>query len=1011
MPQERYFANSGALLARLVSAAQRLERVTFLFGSAITAPGPTPNEKGVPDANAFIQEVVGIFKGTDELAGLEEILKRAAPTSRYQEAMQYVIHCRGQDVLNELVKDAVLKARKTSERQKLDPRTVEMDSDGWYLRPAVKAVGYLVKENPQIFTAPILTSNFDPLLEVSVRKAGGQAETIILSADGQFTNVLSVQTQVVHFHGFWRGGDTLHTPSQLTRNRPQLKGCLRSVLGETTLVVIGYGGWSDVFTRTLVEVISEQTEQLNVLWTFYSDNDEDINGRNTELLQQCESLAGQRVVFYKGVNCHVFLPLLRDRLLALHQPQSEPATSADNLEMVPEAIRETAEGGDRPPMADAWVGREVELRQLLSSRAKVVAVTGLGGIGKSTLASKYLQLKQGAAEIAYFCWADCREQGNTLHTQLVRMIERISNGSIKSSQLAEFNTEAVIESLFAVLDKTRAILVFDNIDQYVDVEQSTAVGTMDVLIRTALSYSHSAQFVFTGRPELVYSHPEFVQVELTGLSIEETHRLFEVRGVHLDVSRGTDQIAEAHNLTNGHALTLNLIASQVARNGASLEDLLNKLRKGTEGGFGDSIFREIWGALNAKQQTVLRYLAEIVHPESEQRIGNYLGEALNYNQFSKAIRALKALNLVVVKPSGERAADTVELHPLVRDFVRRHFPMAERAHYIASIIDICDQMIRRFRSSIFSVPFSVLENWTAKIELCLECGRYSEALEALAEVDISLRRNGYSEEFVRLAIEVLDKCKPSGDEKELSHLDHIYQNVVESLTELGRFREADEYISRFEETIIGKTARYVLFCNVCGYSFWFRKDYKNAKEWAGRGVELKTGANLDTKHDSSHTLALAQRDSGEVDPALLRFLQGEKLETILDPKEYEPKRGGHYYGNIGRCLQFQNKLDEALICYRKSARILETGAVLEHAMNNGWAAQWIGEILERTQKLPAAYVAYRHAASKWKHLSPARSREAREAAGRIRENLPSKVVPPTNDWECEKAYIEWLKKG
>jgi hypothetical protein len=46
-----------------------------------------------------------------------------------------------------------------------------------------------------------------------------------------------------------------------------------------------------VFTRTLVEVISEQTEQLNVLWTFYSDNEEDIVIRHCALLDQLEPLA------------------------------------------------------------------------------------------------------------------------------------------------------------------------------------------------------------------------------------------------------------------------------------------------------------------------------------------------------------------------------------------------------------------------------------------------------------------------------------------------------------------------------------------------------------------------------------------------------------------------------------------------------------------------------------------------------------------------------------------------
>ena len=71
--------------------------------------------------------------------------------------------------------------------------------------------------------------------------------------------------QVVHFHGFWSEENTLHTPETLTRDRPLLAGNLQKLLQETVLVVIGYGGWNDVFTKTLLKVVSEQAQGINVL--------------------------------------------------------------------------------------------------------------------------------------------------------------------------------------------------------------------------------------------------------------------------------------------------------------------------------------------------------------------------------------------------------------------------------------------------------------------------------------------------------------------------------------------------------------------------------------------------------------------------------------------------------------------------------------------------------------------------------------------------------------------------
>ncbi len=389
MAGSHVFADSGKLLARVAHAVQRGEPVTFLFGSALTAPGSRLEELGVPNAYTLIENVVESFRGTEEIDSLESALKLSDQSSRYQEAMKFVIDCRGQDALNKLIQNAVLKARTQPAKHDQSLEQIELDTQGWYLRAAVEAVGRLVVEHPKTFYAPILTSNFDPLLEVSLRKAGANAASIFLPADGQFNNVIVPGTpRVVHFHGYWRGGDTLHTPNQLTRNRPQLKGSLRSLLRETTLVVMGYGGWSDVFTRTLIDVISEQTEQLNVLWTFYSDSDEDIINRNQKILTQFEALAGQRVVFYKGVDCHVFLPTLREKL---RFGDTKPKTTIPIIEskatFVP-TIFDLSTGGDHPPQAALWVGARRRTSHLALNTIQGDRNYWLGGQWKIFISSK-----------------------------------------------------------------------------------------------------------------------------------------------------------------------------------------------------------------------------------------------------------------------------------------------------------------------------------------------------------------------------------------------------------------------------------------------------------------------------------------------------------------------------------------------------------------------------------------------------------------------------------------------
>jgi len=1009
------FPDAGKLLTRLAHAVESKQKITFLFGSALTAQGSKPEERGVPNVSSLIQDVLARFAGTDQIENLERALKESELTQQYQTAMQFMIDCRGQGELNGLIASAVLKARQVPPGSNIDYEAIERNTDGWALRPGVEAVGRLVKQHPTSFASSILTSNFDPLLEVSLRKAGLNANAIALAGDGHFTNVLGTDTtNVVHFHGFWRGPgiDTLHTPTQLSRFRPLLNGSLRRLLRETLLVVIGYGGWSDVFTKTLVEVISEQTEALDVLWTFYSDNEDAIKTRNEALLEKFEALVGQRVVLYKGIDCHVLLPLLVERL----------AKADSKGRVIPISVTEIEsskvwthvgpkEYGDLPPQTDIWVGRESELLSMLNSKAKVIVITGFGGSGKSTLAAKFLEYKNAAQELSFYNWSDCRELTNTLHTQIVRAVERVSRSEITAAQLKDSKTEDVIEILFDTLGTSKAVLVFDNIDQYVDLELGKTTGVMNMLLERALHRSHLSQFIFTGRPLIEYSDPDFLGLRLEGLSLDEAQELFVMRGVELDPTRSLDLMKEVQTHTRGHALALNLIATQVSKNKINLEEFLKKLQVGLDRGEEIQILPEIWATLNTKQQTVLRYLAELVHAETEQRIASYLDNVLRFNQFSKAIKTLKLLSLVVIKSPGNGLPDLLELHPLVRDFIRRRFKKEERVPYIHSIILFCDRMILELRSKITQAPAKLLENWTDKVDLCLECGRYDEALDVLLEVDSYLRKNGLVEEFIRLAVEILNVAVEGDDNILTAKRDRLRGHLIHSLSALGRYREADEQIERMAKSIPAKTARYVLLCDIKAFSYFLRGEFVNARNIALEGSDLKRVTNIDTEYDCEHNLALAKRETGDVEGALAHFLGGEALEKVVSPGVTDKNRSGEFYGNIGRCLFYKGEMASAIVCLKKSVVALEASHDNAYiSLNAGWGAFWVAEALEKMGSYSEAYVAYRAATSRWKSFSPTRAKLALESSEKVRKLLSSGNSISLSDSECDAAYIAWSNK-
>jgi hypothetical protein len=137
---------------------------------------------------------------------------QAAGTRRYQAAFEFVQGRRGQGTVNEIVRKAVLAARipgSASANQSIDSyamgddtcRRLETDSQGWVLGPGTEYLGKLVAEYPARFGACILTTNFDPLVEVAIRRAEGVQYRTILHSDGNLGQTEAPGCHVVHLHG------------------------------------------------------------------------------------------------------------------------------------------------------------------------------------------------------------------------------------------------------------------------------------------------------------------------------------------------------------------------------------------------------------------------------------------------------------------------------------------------------------------------------------------------------------------------------------------------------------------------------------------------------------------------------------------------------------------------------------------------------------------------------------------------------------------------------------------
>ncbi|MEU0597815.1 SIR2 family protein [Streptomyces sp. NPDC006393] len=286
-------------------------KVAFITGSGVSLGA-------IPGVDGIVDHMSAIPSDFDDKLMFKRELKNRSGGDKYQAAAALLKDIRGQDGLNLAIRRAVLEACTglgpqerflLAEREDKDElKDAEYNTGLWKLTPAVESLGALLRALPEQRRGPVITTNFDPLLEIAVRKAGGVANPLPLEFDGSLQHrEVEDAVNVVHVHGYWRLGDTLHTVGQLTEDRPELAGSLRSSLTDHTVVVVGYSGWEDAFSRSLLERVRERNLYgFDVIWCCYEALDDAV--RASPLLAELRRPA--RWTFYDRVDAHRLFPRL-----------------------------------------------------------------------------------------------------------------------------------------------------------------------------------------------------------------------------------------------------------------------------------------------------------------------------------------------------------------------------------------------------------------------------------------------------------------------------------------------------------------------------------------------------------------------------------------------------------------------------------------------------------------------------------------------------------------------------
>jgi hypothetical protein len=263
------------------------EHITLFVGSGTTVAA-------VPLVEGMLALADDYAEYLPDGAGLVEALDRARADHPRNDIDTYLAYRRAfaawvaGNEFDVVAQEAVLRAYQSTDPTALSSRgrwqrieaplgeRLERDVDAWALPDGIAALGSLLAALPDRFNERVLTTNFDPLLEVAIRRCGGTATTVRLGPDGPDRRVDEGDgsIHVFHLHGYWRPDPEyrqrlLHDPDYLTERRPTLARRVAEQVRSSVVCVVGYSGWDGLFASAL-NSIAAQGRALTVLWAAHS---------------------------------------------------------------------------------------------------------------------------------------------------------------------------------------------------------------------------------------------------------------------------------------------------------------------------------------------------------------------------------------------------------------------------------------------------------------------------------------------------------------------------------------------------------------------------------------------------------------------------------------------------------------------------------------------------------------------------------------------------------------------
>lgn len=316
----------------------------------------------------------------------------------------------------------------------------------------------------------------------------------------------------------------------------------------------------------------------------------------------------------------------RENLMHAWGLQPEPATEdladkiqagkIDRLTVVERGrkapTRTTRFNWDETPLVGSFFGRATELAQLrrwlVDEGHRVVAIYGLGGIGKTMLTAQ--TIRSAGDQFATVVWRSLLN-APTLDELLPTILQAVSNFGVDE---VPRGLDGQMSLLLELLRSQQCLLVLDNLETIIAPGQAGAFrdgyANYGQLLEFVAEHDHQSSLIFTTRElpailiRLANPGSRVRTLSLNGLDPADGQRLLRTHGLKL-TNEAADNLIEHYS---GNPLALHLVAETIGKFYEG--DVSSFLRKVTPV-FGDirSVLDQQFSRLSSLEQEILIWLA------------------------------------------------------------------------------------------------------------------------------------------------------------------------------------------------------------------------------------------------------------------------------------------------------------------------------------------------------------------------------------------------------------------